>query len=152
MAEIRQLLWFCANLNGSDRTLLSEVSFLTFPWRNGQNVGGRQHSVGCRHFGRFSSWRASTTSRAHISWADLWRDPTWGPEGGGATPSEGENENKNANFSRAEKESRVESPPSPNSKSLDADLIVCACISAVFLFSDLYYKTQTCFCMRWHFM
>jgi hypothetical protein len=45
MAEIGQLLWFCTNLNGSDRTLLSEVSFLTFPWRNGQNVGGRRHSA-----------------------------------------------------------------------------------------------------------
>ncbi len=33
------------NLNGSDRTLLSEVSFLTFSCRNGQNVGGRLHSA-----------------------------------------------------------------------------------------------------------
>ena len=47
---------------------------------------------------------------------------------------------QNENFSRTEKESRVESPPSPNSKSLEADLIVCACISVV-----LYHKMQTCF-------
>ena len=39
----------------------------------------------------------------------------------------------------------MESPPSPNSKSLDADLkIVCAYISVVLLFNDLYYETQTC--------
>ncbi len=28
-----------------DRTLLSKVSFLTFSWRNGQNVGRRLHSA-----------------------------------------------------------------------------------------------------------
>ena len=42
--------------------------------------------------------------------------------------------NKNENFSLAEKESRVESPPSPNSKSLDADIFICACILTMFLY------------------
>ena len=31
-------------------------------------------------------------------------------------------------------------------------LIVCAYISVVLLFNDLYYKTQTCLWMHWHFM
>ncbi len=44
-AEFGQLLWFCTNLNGSDRTLLSRVRFLTFLWKKGQNVGGRIHSA-----------------------------------------------------------------------------------------------------------
>ena len=48
-------------------------------------------------------------------------------------------ENKNEIFSLVGKESRVESPPSPNSKSLDADIFICACISPVFFVcADIY--------------
>ncbi len=51
---------------------------------------------------------------AHISWAGLWADSTWGLQGGEATPSQREL------FSRTEKETEVEILPCPNSKSLDA--------------------------------
>ncbi len=43
---------------------MSQVRILTFHEKKGQNVGGRQHFEGRRHFGMFWTGRAGTTSRA----------------------------------------------------------------------------------------
>ena len=43
---------------------MSQVRILTFLEKKGQNVGGRQHFEGRRHFGMFWTSRAGTTSRA----------------------------------------------------------------------------------------
>ena len=43
---------------------MSRVRILTFHAKKGQNVGGRRHSEGRRHFGMFWTGRAGTTSRA----------------------------------------------------------------------------------------
>jgi hypothetical protein len=43
---------------------MSRVRILTFPVKKGQDVGGRLHFEGRRHFGMFWTSRAGTTSRA----------------------------------------------------------------------------------------
>jgi hypothetical protein len=43
---------------------MSQVRILTFLEKKGQNVSGRQHFEGRRHFDMFWTGRASTTSRA----------------------------------------------------------------------------------------
>jgi hypothetical protein len=58
-AEFGQLLWFYTNLNGSDRTLMSQVRFLISLRKEGQNVGGRLHLRGAN----ILTGRAGTTSR-----------------------------------------------------------------------------------------
>ena len=70
------------------------VRILTFHEKKGQNVGGRQHFEGCGHFGMFWTGRAGTSMpvqygrhAAHISWAGLRADSTWGLHGDEATPS-----------------------------------------------------------------
>ena len=74
---------------------MSRVRILTFHEKKGQNVGGRQHFEGRRHFGMFWTGRAGTSMpvqygrhAAHISWAGLRADSTWGLHGDEATPSE----------------------------------------------------------------
>ena len=70
---------------------------------------------------------------AHISWADLWADSTWGLHGGEATPSE-------RDLQPDWEGDRVESLPSPNSKRLDADI-----------FSRLHFRAPTSIVGRLHF-
>ncbi len=92
-------------------------------------------------------WRARTIDRscrynkpcqygrdaAHISWADLWADSTWGLHGGEATPSE-------RDLQPDWEGDRVEILPSPNSKSLDA-----------YIFSRLHFWPPTSIVGRLHF-
>ena len=66
---------------------------------------------------------------AHISWADLWADSTWGLHGDEATPSERRALQGDWDLHGGERDlqpdwvgDRVERLPSPNSKRLDAYL------------------------------
>ena len=70
---------------------------------------------------------------AHISWADLWADSTWGLHGGEATPSE-------RDLQPDWEGDRVEILPSPNSKRLDA-----------YIFSRLHFRPPTSIVGRLHF-
>jgi hypothetical protein len=102
----------------------------------GGNIRGREHLTGREHSDRSCRYNKPVQygrDAAHISWAGLRADPTWGLHGGEATPSERELFSRTENFMEERqhhlresssaglrRSQKLEILPSPNSKSLDA--------------------------------
>ncbi len=118
--------------------LWAELGFW-FSWKKGSKCQRPRTFEGRGHFDRSCRYNKPCQygrDAAHISWADLWADSTWGLHGGeatAATPSE-------RDLQPDWEGDRVEILLSPNSKSLDA-----------YIFSRLHFWPPTSFVGRLHF-
>ncbi len=117
---------------------MSRVRFLIFSQKRGSKYRRPPTFEGREHLGRSCRYNKPVQygrDAAHISWAALWADSTWGLHGREATPSE-----RRALQPDWEGVRRLEILPSPNSKSPAANI-----------FGRQHFRPPTSFIGREHF-